>query len=167
LPVGRPRRGTRKSLILLLAGTTVVLLCFGVGWGTDAGLLTMGSGRTEVTPTKAAGKDQAAQREAADEATARKVAAANAADAQAAARRAAEAKAALRKPVVAVPRLVGHRLDDAMDLAGDAGLTAVTVCRTPAGDTPLWWPNWRVTGQDVPAGTRVVADRPVCLAAAK
>jgi hypothetical protein len=131
-------------------------------------MLTMGSGRTESAPAKAAENDEAAaQREAADKAAARKVAAANAADARAAARRAAEAKAALRKQVVAVPRLVGHKLDEAMDLADDAGLTAVTVCRTPEGDTPLWWSNWRVTGQDVPAGTRVSADRPVCLTAAK
>jgi hypothetical protein len=156
----------------MAAGATVVLLCFGIGLGTDAELLTMGSGAEQISAPKRAEKDKAAaERAAADKATAQKVAAANLADAEAAAERAAKAKAArveaTRKRVVAMPALVGLKLNIAMDLAADAGLTAVTVCRTPDGDTPLWWSNWRVTGQDVAAGTRISGGTPICVSATK
>jgi len=177
-PVRRPLRVTgwlrrRKPLNLLMAaGATGVLLCFGIGLGTDAELLTMGSGAEQVSAPKRAEKDKAAAaRAAADRARAQKVAAANLADAKAAAERAAEAKATLmeatRKRVVAMPALVGLKLNIAMDVAADAGLTAVTVCRTPDGDTPLWWSNWRVTGQDVAAGTRISDGTPICVSATK
>jgi hypothetical protein len=66
-----------------------------------------------------------------------------------------------------MPELVGRKLNVAMDLATDAGLAGVTVCRTPDGDSPLWWSNWRVTAQDVPAGARIDAGQEVCLAAVK
>jgi hypothetical protein len=66
-----------------------------------------------------------------------------------------------------MPELVGQKLNVAMDLATDAGLAGVTVCRTPDGDSPLWWSNWRVTAQDVPAGARIGAGQEVCLAAVK
>ena len=165
--------GRRKPLTMLAAaGAAVVLLCFGVGLGTDAEMLTMGWGAKEVSAPKSAENDKAAaERAASDRATAQKVAAANAADAEAAAKRAAEAEAAqaeaARKQVVAMPALVGLKLNIGMDVAAEAGLTAVTVCRTPDGDTPLWWPNWRITGQDVPAGTRISAGKQVCVSAAK
>ena len=66
-----------------------------------------------------------------------------------------------------MPALVGLKLSTAMDVAAEAGLTAVTVCRTPGGDTPLWWPNWRITGQDVPPGHRTTADKQICVSATK
>jgi hypothetical protein len=90
------------------------------------------------------------------------MAAARAADTRAAERRAAEAR-----QLVAMPALIGLKLDIAMDVAEDAGLTAVTVCRTPGDDIPLWWSNWRITGQDVPPGERVAAGRQICVSAAR
>jgi hypothetical protein len=167
----------RPSTGVLAAGAGVVLLCFGVGWGTDGRMLKMGSGSAGVrahlskeaettNPDKAA-----AERAAADRATAQKVAAANAADARAAAARAAKAKAALaeaaQQQVVAMPALVGLKLDVAMDVAAESGLTGIAVCRTPSGDTPLWWSNWRITGQDVPAGKRISTGRQICVSATK
>ncbi|MFI7546028.1 PASTA domain-containing protein [Actinoplanes sp. NPDC049599] len=161
---------SRRKAVAGLAAAVLLLLCFGIGVGTDVPLLRMGSGLPKGAQTSIADKADA-NRAAEDRATARKVAAAKDADARAAADRAAAARAAqvaaARKRVVAVPVLVGLKLDVAMDLAADAGLTAVDVCRTPDGDTPLWWSNWRITGQDVPPGTRVDADERVCVSAAK
>jgi hypothetical protein len=162
-------RRRRPVTTLLAAGVAVVLLCFGVGLGTDVKLMPMGWG-SDTGPPQAVEKADT-KRAAEDKAVAQKVAAANAADAKAAAERAAEAEAAraeaARKQVVAMPVLVGLKLDEAMDVAAAAGLTAVTVCRTPDGDTPLWWPNWRITGQDVSPGTRTSADRQICVSATK
>jgi hypothetical protein len=161
-------RLTKPMTALLTAGVLVVLLCFGIGLGTDLNLLKMGSGSSGV-PREAENADT--DKVAADRAMARKMAAAKAADARAAEERAAKSKAAqlaaARKQVVAMPALVGLKLDAGMDRAADAGLTAVAVCRTPDGDTPLWWSNWRITGQDVPAGTRINAGAQVCLSATK
>ena len=39
--------------------------------------------------------------------------------------------------------------------------------KTPDGDTPLWWSNWRVTDQDVAAGTRISGGTPICVSATK
>jgi hypothetical protein len=168
----QPIAGARRVTGRMAAAVAVVLLCAGVGMTTDVEMLRMGSGADQVSTAAPREADRAAEeRAAADRATARKVAAAKAADAEAAAERAARARAAqvaaARRQVVAMPALVGLKLDVAMDVATDAGLTAVTVCRTPDGDTPLWWSNWLVTGQDVPAGSRIRVDRQVCVAATK
>jgi hypothetical protein len=118
---------------------------------------------------KTAADAAAARRAADDKAAADKLTAAKAADAKAAAERAARAKAAAagQARTVTMPALVGRKLHDAMTLAAKTGLTAVTVCHTPDGDTPIWWPNWQIVAQDVPAGTRVSAGRAICVDAAK
>jgi len=86
---------------------------------------------------QAAAERAAGRRAAEDRARARQLAAAQAADARAAAERAArsrtEHQARARRRVVAMPALLGLRLDRAMDVAAEAGLTGVTVCRTPGG----------------------------------
>jgi hypothetical protein len=163
-----------------------------MGWAWDAvsaadteattgGAATDGAAADKAAAPKAAADRAAARmaatdratadRAAADRAAAQRLAAAQAADDRAAEERAAKADAAIaeqaRKRIVAMPALVGRKLDAAMDLAADAGLTAVTVCRTPDGDTPIWWSHWRVTGQAVPPGTRVGHDQQICLSAAK
>jgi hypothetical protein len=129
----------------------------------QAGTAEAGSGEGDAAQV-GAGKADAA-RAAADRARAEKLAAAQAADARAAGERAD--RAAAQDRVIAMPALVGRKLNVAMDLATDAGLAGVTVCRTPDGDSPLWWSNWRVTAQDVPAGARIDAGQEVCLAAVK
>lgn len=64
---------------------------------------------------------------------------------------------------VRMPNLVGLKLSLAMDISNNVGLTNITVCRTPGGDIPIIWSNWRVTGQDVDAGTRIKANKAICL----
>ena len=113
----------------------------------------------------AAANRAAAERAADDKEAAAKVLAAKAADAKAAAARAARAKAAGQEQIVTMPALAGLKLNVARDVAAEAGLTGITVCHTPDGDTPLWWSNWRVVAQDVPAGTRVGTGRFICLSA--
>ena len=113
----------------------------------------------------AAADRAAAKRAADDKAAAAKVLAAKDADAKAAAARAARAKTDGQEQIVTMPALAGLKLNVARDVAAKAGLTGITVCHTPDGDTPLWWSNWRVVAQDVPAGTRVGTDRFICLSA--
>jgi hypothetical protein len=177
-------RRPRVVTAVVCAGAAVVLLGLGTGWVADAGRLSFGRGSAaadvdaagaavadRAAAVKAAAERAARRRAAADEARARQVAAAQAADTRAAAERAARAEAEqlarARPQAVVMPALVGLRLDRAMDVAANAGLTDVTVCRTPHGDTPLWWSNWHITGQGVPAGRRIDVDRQVCLSAMK
>jgi hypothetical protein len=119
----------------------------------------------EAAAEKAAADKAAAEKAAADKAAAEKAAADKAATAKAAAEKAAAQRAADR--MVRMPDLVGLKLNIALDVATNVGLTGVTVCRTPGGDIPLWWSNWRVLDQDVTAGKRIRASRTVCLAAMK
>ena len=169
--LSRPRVVTA----VFAAGAAAGLLCWGAGWVTDPGRLTVGRDHDAATErsaaVQAAAERAAGRRAAEDKARARRLAAAQAADARAAAERAARARAEhqarTRRRVVAMPALVGLRLDRAMDVAAEAGLTGVAVCRTPGGDTPLWWSNWHVTGQAVRAGTRIDVGRLVCLSAMK
>ncbi|MEU8608424.1 hypothetical protein AB0C29_10530, partial [Actinoplanes sp. NPDC048791] len=82
--------------------------------------------------------------------------------------RAAQARAADRaraREEIAMPALVGLGLAGALDVAARAGLTDVSVCHTPTGETPIRRSEWRVTGQDVAAGTRIDSGRRVCLTA--
>ena len=134
------------------------------GRGT-AGSAPAGSAADSGLAGKSAADQAAARRAAEDRAAAQKLAAAQAADDRAAAERAARA-AGTTQPI-AMPDLVGRKLNEAVSAAADAGLTGVTLCRTANGDTPLWWSNWRVTAQTVPTGTRIRPDREVCLTAAK
>jgi hypothetical protein len=188
---GKLRR-PRVVIAVVAAAAAVVLLYWGAGWITQAGRLTFGRGSMAVdaelettggrraagdatadraAAVKAAAERAARRRAAEDRARAQQMAAAQAADARAAAERAARAeaehRARMRRQVVAMPALVGLRLDRATDVASKAGLTDVTVCRTPDGDTPLWWSHWYITGQDVPAGARIEVGRQICLSARK
>ena len=129
------------------------------------GSATAGSAADRVLAGESAADQAAARRAAEDRAAAQKLAAAQAADDRAAAERAARATGTTRP--IAMPNLVGRKLNEAVSTAADAGLTGVTVCRTQDGDTPLWWSNWRVTAQTVPTGTRIRPDHAVCLTAAK
>ncbi|GAA3956948.1 PASTA domain-containing protein [Actinoplanes auranticolor] len=177
-------RRHKASAGLVAAGAAVVLACFGVGWGTNADQRSLGrgSGALGISGTaadKATGDraaaararedEAAAQRAAEDRAAAAKVLAAKAADARAAAARAAEAKAAEQqradREIVAMPALVGLGPAGALDAAERAGLTGVTVCGTPEHDIASRSSDWRVTAQDVAAGTRISADRRICLSA--
>ena len=137
----------------------------GAGRGAAADQASRGTAADSVLPGQNAADQAAARRAAEDEAAAQKLAAAQAADDRAAAERAARATGTTRP--VAMPNLVGRKLNEAISTAADAGLTGVTVCRTQDGSTPLWWSNWRVTAQTVPTGTRIRPDHAVCLTAAK
>jgi len=68
---------------------------------------------------------------------------------------------------VQVPPVVGLSLDTALDVAFNNNLTGMTVCETVGGDLPLWWPNWKVLTQSVPAGTWVMSNAEICLGAIK
>lgn len=114
---------------------------------------------------KATADDAATDRAAAEKAASAKAVAETARAKKAAAEKAAAQRAANR--MVRMPNLVGLKLTIALDVASNAGLTGVTVCRTPDGDIPLWWSNWRVLGQDITAGERIRASRTVCLDAMK
>jgi hypothetical protein len=185
LPVAPPQPPSRLSWSgrhraltgIVGAGAAVVLLCFGVGWGTNVDQVRLGRGSGAVSTggtaagqaDKAAEDRAAARRAADDQASAAKVLAAKAADARASAARAAEARAADRERVreeIVMPALIGLGLAGALDAAARAGLTDVTVCRAPDDEFPVRRSEWRVTGQNVAAGTRIDAGRRVCLTAA-
>ncbi|MEU4427557.1 PASTA domain-containing protein [Actinoplanes sp. NPDC024001] len=118
---------------------------------------------------KAAAEKAAADKAAADQAAAKKAAAEKAAKEKAAEEKAAEEKAAkaAANRRVAMPDLVGLKLNIAASAWQNRGLTNVTVCRTPGGDVPLWFSNWRVIGQSVPAGKKIKVGTEVCLDAMK
>ncbi|WP_433723180.1 hypothetical protein ACQP2Y_46050 [Actinoplanes sp. CA-051413] len=192
IPVGARWRGRRRGLTGIVgAGVAMVLLCFGVGWGTNVDQVRLGRGSGAVSAgwtaagqaeegaedkaaAQRAAKDKAAEdramarRAADDRAAAAKVLAAKAADARAAAARAAEAKAADRaraRDEIVMPALVGLGLAGALDVAARAGLTDVSVCHAPTREAPVRRSEWRVTGQNVAAGTRINSRRRVCLTA--
>ncbi|MEU8230101.1 PASTA domain-containing protein [Actinoplanes sp. NPDC048967] len=169
--VGARWSDRRRGLTgIAAAGAAMVLLCFGVGWVTNADQVRLGRGSGAVSTgwtatgqAEKAADDRATARQAADDkAAAAKVLAAKVADARAAAARRAADRARAREEV-AMPALVGLGVAGALDVAARAGLTDVSVCRPPAGEAPARRSEWRVTGQDVAAGTRISADRRVCL----